>query len=63
MAEAYAEDRNLPFKAVDHVQRDPRLIRRARPRGQQNMIRVQLPDAFEVDFIIAANHDLLAQLS
>ena len=53
VAEAHAEDRNAPGQALDGLQRDPRLVRRARAGRQDQVGGRHGFDAFHRQFVIA----------
>src|SRR5580700_12198420 len=63
MAEANAEDWNLPGKSLDQRNGNAGLARGAGAGRNHNSLRPQIRDFIERDFVIAAHHERLAHLA
>src|SRR5258708_4589162 len=63
MAQADAENRDLSRELAQHVERDARMLRVARPRRQADPLGIQLRDFIEGNFIVAVRPHVLAQFA
>ena len=63
MAEAHAEDRNLPREAPDHVDANARIFRRAGPGRNHDALRLFCGNLVECNLVVAMHFQLLAQLA
>jgi len=61
MAQTDAQNRNFPGHVPDERNQDARLARRARPRREQNPLRLERFDLLHRQFVVAADLDLRAQ--
>ena len=63
MAEAHAEDGQATGEMADHVQGDPGLVRRVRPRRQADPIGRKSLDAGQIDGIVAHGVDIFTEFA
>src|ERR1043166_116374 len=62
MSQAHAERRNGWSEALEHVVRNPRLLRRARPRRDDDVARLHCRDLVERDLVIAVDAQIDARV-
>ena len=63
VTQTHSEDGNATGEMLDHRQRHPGVIRRARPRRDQDLIRRLRLGLFNRHTVVAAHFDLLAKLA
>src|SRR6185503_12114462 len=61
--EADAQDRDFSGERLDERHRNSRLVWRARPRGHDNLRRLEFFDALERDLVVAVHLHLLAEFA
>ena len=63
MPEANAQDRKFPGETLDQLHGNAGLLGRARPRGNDNLVRLALGDFLDGDFVVAVHLHLTAKLT
>jgi len=63
MAEANAQDGKFSSEPLDQFHRNASLLRRARPRRNDDSLRLALGDVLDGDFVVAVHFHLAAQLT
>ena len=64
VSQTYSQQRNATGEMLDHHERHTGVVRRARPRRDQDFIRTKLRlGLFNRHLVVAANRDLLAKLA
>ncbi len=61
MAQAHSQDGKFPFQLPEGRFADPCIAGPARPRGQDQMVRMELPDALHCNGIIPDHPDVRIQ--